>query len=81
MTAADSSVHPRQAAAEAIALDLNADFAQTLGRRRYDCVLALDVLEHLKRPEEGVRAIAEILKPQRNRSTRAPATSPSTSCG
>ena len=35
----------------------------TLGRHRYDCVLVLDVLEHLKRPEEGVRKIAEILKP------------------
>ena len=34
-----------------------------LGRQQYDCVLVLDVLEHLKRPEEGVRKIAEILKP------------------
>ena len=30
---------------------------------QYDCVLVLDVLEHLKRPEEGVRKIGEILKP------------------
>ena len=49
--------------AEAIALDLDADFDRQLGRRRYDCVLALDVIEHLDRPEEGVRKIAEILKP------------------
>jgi glycosyltransferase involved in cell wall biosynthesis len=49
--------------AEAIALDLNGDFDRELGRRRYDAVLALDVIEHLERPEEGVRKIAEILKP------------------
>jgi glycosyltransferase involved in cell wall biosynthesis len=49
--------------AEAIALDLDGDFDQVLGRHRYDCVLVLDVLEHLKRPEEGVRKLAEILKP------------------
>ena len=44
-------------------LDLDADFDRVLGRHQYDCVLVLDVLEHLKRPEEGVRKIAEILKP------------------
>ncbi len=49
--------------AEAIALDLDGDFDQVLGHQQYDCVLVLDVLEHLKRPEEGVRKIAEILKP------------------
>jgi glycosyltransferase involved in cell wall biosynthesis len=49
--------------AEAIALDLNGDFDQELGRRRYDCVLMLDVIEHLERPEEGVRKAAAILKP------------------
>jgi SAM-dependent methyltransferase len=49
--------------AEAIALDLDGDFDRQLGRQRYDCVVALDVLEHLSRPEEGARKIAEILKP------------------
>src|SRR3954453_24230096 len=49
--------------AEAVALDLNGDFDRELGRHRYDCVVALDVVEHLSRPEDCVRKMAEILKP------------------
>lgn len=63
VTAVDTERPSEGGAAEALALDLNGDFARELGRRRYDCVLALDVLEHLERPEDGVRKIAEILKP------------------
>jgi len=63
VTAADIERPAAAGEAEAIALDLDADFDRTLGRHEYDCVLVLDVLEHLKRPEEGVRKIAEILKP------------------
>jgi glycosyltransferase involved in cell wall biosynthesis len=63
VTSADVERPPDAGAAEAVALDLDGDFDVALGRGRYDCVLVLDVLEHLKRPEEGVRKIAEILKP------------------
>jgi glycosyltransferase involved in cell wall biosynthesis len=63
VTSADVERPPDAGDAEAIALDLDGDFDRVLGRREYDCVLVLDVLEHLKRPEEGVRKIAEILKP------------------
>ncbi|HVA31197.1 MAG TPA: glycosyltransferase [Gaiellaceae bacterium] len=63
VTSADTERPADAGAAEAIALDLDGDFDRTLGRHEYDCVLVLDVLEHLKRPEEGVRKIAEILKP------------------
>jgi glycosyltransferase involved in cell wall biosynthesis len=49
--------------AEALALDLNGPFDEVLGHRRFDAVLALDVLEHLSDPEEAVRRIANILKP------------------
>jgi 2-polyprenyl-3-methyl-5-hydroxy-6-metoxy-1,4-benzoquinol methylase len=49
--------------AEAMALDLDGDFDLVLGRRQYDIVLALDVIEHLRRPEDGIRKIAAILKP------------------
>jgi 2-polyprenyl-3-methyl-5-hydroxy-6-metoxy-1,4-benzoquinol methylase len=63
VTAVDVERPGAAGAAEALALDLNGDFARELGRRRYDCVVALDVLEHLDRPEDGVRKIAEILKP------------------
>ncbi len=64
VTSVDVVAPPDAGAAEAIALDLDTDFDRTLGRDRFDCVLALDVLEHLKRPEEGVRKIAEIMKPR-----------------
>ena len=63
VTSADVERPPDAGAAEAIELDLDGDFDRVLGRHQYDCVLVLDVLEHLKRPEEGVRKIAEILKP------------------
>ncbi len=36
---------------------------EALGHRRYDAVLALDVIEHLRQPEEAVRRIGAILKP------------------
>jgi glycosyltransferase involved in cell wall biosynthesis len=64
VTSADVERPPDAGDAEAIELDLDADFDRMLGRHQYDCVLVLDVLEHLKRPEEGVRKIAEILKPR-----------------
>jgi len=63
VTAVDRERPAAAGSAEAVALDLNGDFPSVLGRRRYDCVLALDVLEHLERPEEGIRKIAELLKP------------------
>jgi len=63
VTSADVERPPDAGKAEAIALDLNGDFDRELGVRRYDCVLALDVIEHLERPEDSVRRIAAILKP------------------
>jgi glycosyltransferase involved in cell wall biosynthesis len=63
VTSADVKQPPAAGDAEAIELDLDADFDRTLGRQQYDCVVALDVLEHLTRPEEAVPKIANILKP------------------
>jgi SAM-dependent methyltransferase len=63
VTSADVERPPDAGAAEAVELDLDGDFDHALGRQQYDCVLVLDVLEHLKQPEEGVRKIAAILKP------------------
>ena len=63
VTSADVQRPPDAGAAEAVELDLDGDFDAILGRHQYDCVLVLDVLEHLKNPEDGVRKIAEILKP------------------
>jgi glycosyltransferase involved in cell wall biosynthesis/SAM-dependent methyltransferase len=63
VTSVDVEAPPDAGDAEALALDLDADFDRVLGPSRYDCVVALDVIEHLKRPEEGVRKIAGILRP------------------
>ena len=49
--------------AEALALDLDGDFDREIGHARYDCVVALDVIEHLRSPEVSVRKVAAILKP------------------
>ena len=49
--------------AEALALDLDGDFDLELGHSRYDCVLALDVIEHLRQPEVSIKKVAAILKP------------------
>jgi glycosyltransferase involved in cell wall biosynthesis len=63
VTAADLEQPTEAGDAHAIALDLNRDFAADLGRRRFDAVLALDVIEHLDSPEACVREIAAVLKP------------------
>jgi len=63
VTSADVERPPDAGDADAIELDLDGDFDRVLGRHRYDAALVLDVIEHLKRPEDGVRKIAEILKP------------------
>jgi 2-polyprenyl-3-methyl-5-hydroxy-6-metoxy-1,4-benzoquinol methylase len=63
VTAADLEQPTEAGDAQPVALDLNGDFDAILGRRRYDAVLALDVVEHLDAPEECVQKIAAILKP------------------
>jgi 2-polyprenyl-3-methyl-5-hydroxy-6-metoxy-1,4-benzoquinol methylase len=63
VTSADLERPAEAGHAEALAVDLDGDFDATLGHQRYDAVLALDVIEHLSRPEEGVRKMAAILKP------------------
>jgi 2-polyprenyl-3-methyl-5-hydroxy-6-metoxy-1,4-benzoquinol methylase len=63
VTAVDVRAPDRAGAAEPVGLDLNGAFDEALGARQYDAVLALDVIEHLNRPEDAVRKLASILKP------------------
>jgi 2-polyprenyl-3-methyl-5-hydroxy-6-metoxy-1,4-benzoquinol methylase len=63
VTAVDVSAPNNAGHAQAVSLDLNAEFDQILGMRAFDCVLALDVVEHLGNPESAVRKIFNILEP------------------
>jgi glycosyltransferase involved in cell wall biosynthesis len=63
VTSVDHERPSEAGAAESLALDLDGDFDRELGHARYDCVVALDVIEHLRRPEDAVQKIAAILKP------------------
>jgi glycosyltransferase involved in cell wall biosynthesis len=63
VTAVDLELPTEAGDAEALALNLDDNFDDVLGRRRYDAVLALDVIEHLRDPERGLQRIAAILKP------------------
>jgi glycosyltransferase involved in cell wall biosynthesis len=63
VTAVDLERPTEAGDATALALDLDGQFDEVLGHGRFDAVLALDVIEHLRRPEEAVRRISAILKP------------------
>ena len=63
VTAVDLKEPSEAGRSQVLALDLNGRFDDALGHRRYDAVLALDVIERLESPEECVRKIAGILKP------------------
>lgn len=45
-----------------IEMDLNSDFAENLGIRKYDKVVALDIIEHLYEPEKAMLRINQIMK-------------------
>ena len=46
---------------EKIAMDLDGDWRE-IAERRFDIAFALDILEHLKSPEQGVRKIFQLLR-------------------
>ncbi len=46
-----------------MAMHLDDDFSVALGHKTFDCVLALDVIEHLSQPEVSAKRIFKILKP------------------
>lgn len=49
--------------AKKMEMDLDADFDKILGMKKFDYVLALDVLEHLAIPEEAIKKIFNTTKP------------------
>lgn len=59
----DLSLPKKAGSAEAKEFDLNGAFDNELGREKFNCVLALDTIEHLNFPEEAVKKIFKILKP------------------
>jgi glycosyltransferase involved in cell wall biosynthesis len=63
VTAAGFEEPSQAGGAEALALDLDEPFDAVLGAGRYDVVLVLDVVEHLRDPEDAVRRIAAVMKP------------------
>ncbi|HLE01634.1 MAG TPA: bifunctional glycosyltransferase/class I SAM-dependent methyltransferase [Bdellovibrionota bacterium] len=49
--------------ATAMSMDLNSPFSEALGRERFDYCVALDVVEHMNRPEAFLEETFKILKP------------------
>jgi glycosyltransferase involved in cell wall biosynthesis len=45
-----------------MALDLNTAFSGKLGKERYDCCVALDVIEHMNDPDDFLREVFRMLK-------------------
>ncbi len=63
VTSVDGTVPKHAGKAVARGIDLNSAFDQELGAKSFDCVLALDVLEHLNSPEKAIERIAHVMKP------------------
>jgi glycosyltransferase involved in cell wall biosynthesis len=52
----------RAGSSRTLALDLNSAFSERLGRERYDCCIALDVIEHLDDPDDFLREVYKLLR-------------------
>ena len=61
VTCADRSVGGPSAGLEKVSLDLDGEWHE-IGDRRFDVAFALDVLEHLRSPEQGARRIFRLLR-------------------
>ena len=64
VTCVDLVLPERAGKARAVTMDLDGDFDKVLGTKKYDAVIALDLIEHLNDPHEGVRKIFRMLKPR-----------------
>lgn len=61
--AADRESPPNAGGALAVRIDPEGDFSETLGRRAFDSVFALDIIEHMKDPEKFLLEALRTLKP------------------
>jgi len=61
--AVDLTLDGYRAAAQAQALDLNADFADRLGDTDYDLIVAIELLEHLENPHHFLRQVKKLMSP------------------
>ncbi|MGH9858325.1 MAG: methyltransferase domain-containing protein, partial [Acidobacteriota bacterium] len=56
-------INPKRAgASETATVDLNTEFAQHFQDKKFDCCIALDVIEHLNEPEAFLKQVFEILR-------------------
>ncbi|MHA1597464.1 MAG: class I SAM-dependent methyltransferase [Alphaproteobacteria bacterium] len=62
--AVDLSLESFKAEAQAQAMDLNTDFADTLGDGGYDLIVAVELLEHLENPHHFLRQVAKLMSPE-----------------
>ncbi|MCI0416519.1 bifunctional glycosyltransferase/class I SAM-dependent methyltransferase [bacterium] len=61
-TAVDQFRPDQAGTAETVAVDLNKKFSQFFEDRKFDCCIALDVVEHLDDPENFLKQVFEMLK-------------------
>lgn len=47
---------------QTMTLDLNSAFSGKLGKERYDCCIALDVIEHMNDPDDFLREVFRMMK-------------------
>lgn len=59
--AVDLELDGYQAEADALAMDLNEDFAARLGDRDYDLIVAIELLEHLENPHHFLRQVKSMM--------------------
>lgn len=62
VTAVDLVAPSEAGKAKSLALDLNQDFSERFGARKFDSVVALDLIEHLDSPEIAIQRIFKVLK-------------------
>lgn len=61
VTAVDISLDTYGAPAEALEMDLNREFADLLGTRQFDLIIAIEVIEHLENPQHFLREAGRLM--------------------